>query len=1240
MLKRVIQFLKKNFFPIFIVLITIFLSIVNYQPGTWLSGWDTLHPEFNFPLNFKRVIDGVWREEQGLGAVAGHSHMADLPRIFILWLLSFIFPISCLRYLYIFLCLIFGPLGVYYFINLTSQEWSKFRPHLRGVLDPSSSTPGEPVPVTPGVSLTKLAAFLGACFYLFNLGTLQHFYVPFEMFPTLFAALPWLFLLATKFLKTKKRSDLILFSMTTLLAIPMAYAAHLWYAFFLCFCLYLFFLAFKNWALLKKAALLILMTLLINSYWLLPNFYFLATHAQDVPLAKANRLFSEEAFLANKEFGTFKDTIILKNFLFNWSEHVGGGKFGYLLDEWIEHLRNPWVGSIGYLSFAFVLLGLFLTFSKREKHGLALFPVFLTSFIFIVNMNPPFERVFAFLRENLPLFKEGFRFPFTKFSLPLMFTCAVYFAIAQSFILSLVKRLLGKPLFSYLFGFIPFCLLVVYMRPAFSGSLISPSMKIKIPKEYFELFSWFGRQTKEGRVAHFPIHNLFGWIYYDWGYQGAGFLWFGIDKPFLDRDFDRWTPFNEEYYREMSYAVYNQNLPLLEKLFEKYQVGWVLVDKNVINPGQHSSPEVLFFKEIENLFSQSEKIKLTKSFGNLIVYETNLSYQTKGYLHFQSNLPQVESTFRWTDLDSAFLENGDYYSKLEEGSNETEQRLPTQAIFYPFRSFKSIKEDLSSSLFKLEGSSFVVSAKNLKQEALLSLPNYFVREAFVPADVFLTRTERSINLRLVFNLPQILGHHLNTPGLTVNLPSSESSFILGFGKNQNFVITNPQEEVYLGKVLLNTQEVNFVRVYPLSPTLTMPLDLERLTLVPELCSQPEGGELFGVSPKSFSSFEILAKGGSACINLPLAAVLKEKTLSQGALFKINFSYAGSSHEEPQVCLFNQKTGTCLADLNLDFVEIDQQNLDDLKIRFVVEASGKEKEKRITFENVSLLFYEPQHQVAVSTAQLERSFEMLTPLKISDPKVSLKGDFSPFGKINFDITKKEQPPKICGSLLPKEYDRRIIEKGGLRFIEYSSLQGAVCDFFEYPNLPHDQGYLLLIESRNANGLPLRVCLANHDSRRCDFYNDLAEEKVFKQEVFVIPPMEKDGFGYNLHFNNYSIGNMISVNHVKEVKILPLPYNWLKEIKLTSDHQEKGPNVLIFNQSFEKGWKLLGVKGANHVLVNNWANGWVIDQSTIEPLNNRVINIIYLPQYLEYLGFFLLGGTLVLVVKWGYGQKTNY
>ncbi|MGB9637555.1 MAG: hypothetical protein ACPLY7_02030, partial [Microgenomates group bacterium] len=105
-----------NLWPVLLAVITGFLCFLNYTPGTWLSGWDTLHPEFNFPLNFQRILS-VWHEEQGLGTFPGHAQAAELPRLIVLWLASLVLPVSFLRYFYFFACLILGPLGIYFFLK-------------------------------------------------------------------------------------------------------------------------------------------------------------------------------------------------------------------------------------------------------------------------------------------------------------------------------------------------------------------------------------------------------------------------------------------------------------------------------------------------------------------------------------------------------------------------------------------------------------------------------------------------------------------------------------------------------------------------------------------------------------------------------------------------------------------------------------------------------------------------------------------------------------------------------------------------------------------------------------------------------------------------------------------------------------------------------------------------------------------------------------------------------------------
>ncbi len=604
-----LSFFKKNLFPLILISFSLLLFFLNFNPNTWLSGWDTLHPEFNFSLNIQRIFNGVWRYEQGLGAVAGHSHMADLPRILFLWPFSFIFPLNFLRYFYFLICLVLGPLGIYFFLE--KIVFNKL-PYL----------------------FKKNLAFLGGLFYLLNLGTIQHFYVPFEMFATQYAALGWFFLISTLFLKENKKRLLIYFALISFLSTPQAYAATLWYTFFGCFLIYLLtylFLQKKRLLYLKRIFLLIIILLVINSFWLLPNLYFITHQSGEIIQAKINRLFSEEAFLHNYEYGNIKNTVLLKNHLFSWTQYnFNTQNFDYLLKSWIEHLRNPFILSIGYLSFLIITLGIVGSLIKRNKKLIPLLPIFFIAFVFLISATTPFKQIFLFLREKIPLFKEALRFPFTKFSIILMFSYAVFFAFGLSFIFNRFKKFfLKKKYIIYLITIITTIILILFTLPALKGQLINPRLRIKIPQSYFEMTDWLNKQEDKGRIVQLPLHTFWGWEYYKWGFQGAGFSWFGLEQSLLVRDFDRWNPKNEKAYQEISYAIYSQNNELLENLLQKYNIHWLLLDKNIIAPKEDE--KVLFFNQTEKLLSLSENIKLTKEFGNLKIYQVNFKENQQNY---------------------------------------------------------------------------------------------------------------------------------------------------------------------------------------------------------------------------------------------------------------------------------------------------------------------------------------------------------------------------------------------------------------------------------------------------------------------------------------------------------------------------------------------------------------------------------------------------------------------------------
>ena len=561
--------LTKAFFPLVLVSIAIVLCLVNYTPNTILSGWDTLHPEFNLGLYLQRIIFGVWQEHQGLGAVAVQAQASELGRLWYLWI-----PF---RYGYFWLMLVLGPLGIYKLLG------------------------------------GKVRGFLGGLFYLLNLGTLQHFYLPQELFATAYAFLPWLFWA----ILTKKTKTLFLLF---LLSAPMAHTPTLWIVNFIA--LILFALVY-DWRWGIKVAVI---GLGVNSFWLLPTTYYFFAHGGEVANSHISQQFTFRAVAANKEFANIFDVALIKGYLFDWGHFdFTSRQFTDLFSVWKNHLE--WASFIGYLAAVGAVLGAVKAFFIKDSVGRAMISVLLLA---IAGLMVVFDT-------------EILRFPFTKFSLLLMVVMAYFFGVAAEKI--------GKfwPLF--------FLALVIYMWPAFNGNLISSSEKVVIPQEYFAMFDWFSKQDPSTRIAPFPLDSIYGWVYYRWDYEGAGFRWFGLPQPLLDREFDRWNPANENYYWGISNALYSKNLPLFESVLNKYRVNWLLVDGNVINP---NSLKALYIDELAEMVRQLPNVKLEKTFGKIQIYSVKLRVPTKSFVSVAQNLPEIGPTYKWGGLDQGYFDHGDY----------------------------------------------------------------------------------------------------------------------------------------------------------------------------------------------------------------------------------------------------------------------------------------------------------------------------------------------------------------------------------------------------------------------------------------------------------------------------------------------------------------------------------------------------------------------------------------------------
>lgn len=662
--------LLNNYKYIFLlILLSVSICITNYKPDTVLSGWDTLHPEFNLEEYTKRVFT-VWQSHQGLGAAPAQAHGAELTRLPYLYLLTAILPLDMVRWMYIFTTIILGPIGMYLFLRLLLSKTTFIqRTHKNATHISSHSHIGF------NNVICDMSAFIGATIYLCNPYTMQQYTVILEMFAVQFAALGFIFhsLLLLHYEFSKKH--MWYFIVIILLSAPMAHTATLWYVTFGLIIAFFIGISLFDKKDIKYISTVIGLIIALNFYWMGPNLQYAKDYGKELIDSKINRLFSDEAFENNRQYGTLTSLITFKGFLYNWRvaeiDHNEAVYKSFLLKDWISH-ESVVVDIFWVIIWGFSLYGFYVVIQNTKKNyiHIGLTGILTITTFFLLSDTIIIKYFIDILREKISFLKELLRFPFTKFSFMYLvcYVSLVTVGLTQFFIHNYY-------FFTKYFKLnITLCIvLLMYANvPMWQGYFINPIIKVPIPKEYFALFDWSKTVSSNDRILTMPINSAFGWQLYKWGdvvYQGAGFTWFGIKQPTINREFDRWFDTNEQSFREFQYPIYSQNEDLFYAAIQKYNIRYVLVDKNTVSTTRKYGKEQLMYREIDEVLSDTHRYTLEKDFGNNIyVYKVNGPERKNSYI-LEGSLPNVQPEYNFQYTDNAFISNKNYISDKQTPTN-------------------------------------------------------------------------------------------------------------------------------------------------------------------------------------------------------------------------------------------------------------------------------------------------------------------------------------------------------------------------------------------------------------------------------------------------------------------------------------------------------------------------------------------------------------------------------------------
>lgn len=635
--------LKFSWQTVLLVALVVILFFTNYSHGTFLMGWDNFQTELNPHLSVKRAFFSVWEEFQSFGLVAGMAHAADLVRAIFVLLLSFVLPQSIIRYAFHFLMILTGVLGMLHLLKHAGFTNEK-----------------------------KYFAFLGALFYLLNFGTIQIHSFPFEPFSVFYGFLPWEILIFLKVVegKTISKKAILTFLIINLLATPQSVLQQLFFVYILVLGVISVGILIKEKTILtlKRIVLFLLLIFVINSFWILPQLYFLKTSRTVVLESKINQLSTENILYSNLDKGNIKDFLTLRNIyydLFDSNEQP-------LFQIWKDYHQNTLTKLAIYSLILLPFIGLFL----RTKYRLSFIFVYLLVAIALLGNTFPLNIINQEIRNNT-LINQIFRSPFTKFVIPYSLVASYFFACGAFIIFTAISFIIKSNKSIYLLTFSLSSLIIFSSLPAFEGNFISPRMKVQLPSEYFSLMDYFKNIDKSKRIALLPEYTFWGWFNHKWGYDGSGFLWYGIEQPIVSRNFDMWSNKSESYFWEIKNALENEDINAFEKILEKYDVNYLIFDHSLLPI--IGNARTIQYDRVEQMLSNSLKIILEKQFNFISVYKIKSQKNDVNFVSFWNSMPNIGPSTKMTNEDNAYKDYGTYI---------TNEKSPYD-IFYPFLDFST-----------------------------------------------------------------------------------------------------------------------------------------------------------------------------------------------------------------------------------------------------------------------------------------------------------------------------------------------------------------------------------------------------------------------------------------------------------------------------------------------------------------------------------------------------------------------
>ena len=1173
-LRKIRDTLKNRYPEIILVLLVFTISILSIGWGKNLISNDNYSPELNPTLSISRYIESpAWRSYRVLG-FASESEQADVFRSVIFGVLKPILPDWILGQMFYLVCLFVGSFFIGKLVSTFIKE-SKLKKY------------------------TNLAFLFSSITYLTTLWTMWLFYQSMSPYISNFGFLPLLLWSIYLFVKKDNLKNALFLFLSSIIYSSTNVIATLFVVNFIFISSFVIFLVLNQKVNLKEKLFRILKTiglfLLTQLFWILPFIHYTATSSGDIINSFTNRTITSSVIDLESDMQT---TINSARFYNRTLFEVDNDEYFFPMAE--EFQVYDFYKVLGLVPAFFGLLGLIFGIVKKN-YKLIFWGVFAIGSWFLIKVtNPPLGEVFVWMQNNIPLFKQVFRWPFSKLgeilliSIVLLSTFGIIYF--HSFLGSFFsKRIIKKIL---IFTTIPLVLLfsLAYAEYMFRGDLFPKRALVEIPNEYFEFGEYLKENELDGRIYYAPPANNNYFREYEWGFWGSQFISYIVPNPIMDMSSAIGSDVSENALLEINNVVRNGNTERFKKLLDQYDVEYVLYDESIVSKGFSFDIDK---GKVLSILSGYEKIWESGSLKLFLAPLNNEKIYTEAISDVLNKDIFVKDFPRYPLLSPSGMNIGN----LEINGNEILGQ------------------------FKYEGYSTYVKS-NWKEEDIKSLPTA----------IKLTKDV----LELTPSYPYIYGEKNTKPYKQYN--GRYDYYVVG---NTLFTSNQLEESTSI------SQTYSSVGVFGIQESDFKAVDF-KANLIDKKGNDCSGGivtESTSVIAQELSSGFNL-KGSS---ELPCVFSKISLPVDTDYVLKIALNWETKEKNFPGFCIYSEDRKECLnkekflysdnpyGDIEVTLDRVIRKNEHMSLILYTVDTN-KEFSSESTFREVTIKYANLHNQLSINKESsnwrnedvfLEDGtlYSIHIPLLFGDTSYI----YNSWNNENF--LWQPNRPDTGESIFEVS-----VRNGQYQRVQNDYINQTVNLLTTTPG----KQYLMYWNGENISNIPADVCLIYDKEEKC-WIQDMLYSNERKSEIKYF---EGDSSikHLNLIFGSTSY-KLLTENKLSEFAIMEYPDIWksfiysqevqrdYKEIemervfksvnstfyKVKLDDLENRYNLVSIPQAKSSGWIAIGRDGLlfnvldakTRASIDGWKQAWDISNSTYD-----AISVIYWPNLLGYLGYAII------------------